>query len=154
MALNSMWRTKAGFFWTAWCTAWPQAGPCCSGTTPEKPPPPLCCAYPAPAPPPWEDDAAPPSPGPVRAEEGGAGGVQAASWVREVHGAMTDSHSVSTGVSAEDEGGGQWLSVRLNEKWGDGRGWERAVGERAPEHSNWGTVAGDENGREWAETAG
>lgn len=27
---------------------------------------------------------------------------------------MTDSHSVSTGVSDEDEGGGQWVSVRLH----------------------------------------
>ena len=68
--------------------------------------------------------------------------------MREVHGAMTDSHSVSTGVSEEDEGGGQWVSVRLNVKGGgNGRGWERPEGESASTRNNRGSVGGDENGR-------
>ena len=52
--------------------------------------------------------------------------------MREVHGAMTDSHSVSTGVSEEDEGGGQWVSVRLSAVTGE---WERMEEENGREHT-------------------
>ena len=71
--------------------------------------------------------------------------------MREVHGAMTDSHSVSTGVSEEDEGGGQWVSVRLNEN-GGGMG-EDVSGLRVRERLN--IIQGKGGrGRKWVRMGG